>query len=205
MTENEKKVNEEIEQDQAQAPVAADETKKEESPATETAEVEAEATPEAETEKVEEATKAEAETTEAVAESEEAVAPEEVPAKKASHREKAIPAEPGDFDWDNVGKKREVYSKNEREKLEQMYDKTLNSIGDHEVIDGFVVSKNSREVVVNIGFKSDGVIPVNEFRYNPNLKVGDKVEVYVENQVSCWAQMMFLFRNSICFRGGFTL
>lgn len=186
MTENEKKVNEEIEQDQAQAPVAADESKKEETPATETAKVEAESAPEAkaETEKVEEAPKAEA------------VAEEEAPAKKTSHREKTKPAEPGDFDWDNVGKKREVYSKNEREKLEQMYDKTLNSIGDHEVIDGFVVSKNSREVVVNIGFKSDGVIPVNEFRYNPNLKVGDKVEVYVENQEGVNGQLMLSHKKA---------
>ncbi len=77
-----------------------------------------------------------------------------------------------------------------------MYDKTLNSIGDHEVIDGFVVSKNSREVVVNIGFKSDGVIPVNEFRYNPNLKVGDKVEVYVENQEGVNGQLMLSHKKS---------
>jgi len=212
MTENEKKVNEENEQEQPQAPVAADETKKEETPAAETAELEAETTPEAKDEEVETAPEAktekaeavkeeetpevEAEKVETVAEPEAVVAEEEAPAKKASHREKAKPAEPGDFDWDNVGKKREVYSKNEREKLEQLYDKTLSSIGDHEVIDGFVVSKNSREVVVNIGFKSDGVIPVNEFRYNPNLKVGDKVEVYVENQEGVNGQLMLSHKKA---------
>ena len=88
----------------------------------------------------------------------------------------------GDFDWDAVDKKREKYSVAERSKLENLYDKTLSSFGDHEVIDGIVVGKNLREVIVNIGFKSDGVIPVSEFRYNQNLKIGDKVEVYVENQ-----------------------
>ncbi|MGE4589856.1 MAG: S1 RNA-binding domain-containing protein, partial [Acidaminococcaceae bacterium] len=185
MTENEKIVNEENAEEQAQTPVAADETKKEETPVAETPEAEAqtatetEAKPEVEAEvKAEEKTEVKTEV-EAPAETETvAEKAEEKPAQK----EKVKPTVPEDFDWDNIGKKREVYSKSDREKLEQLYDKTLSSIGDHEVIDGIVVSKNSREVVVNIGFKSDGVIPVNEFRYNPNLKVGDKVEVYVENQ-----------------------
>lgn len=99
------------------------------------------------------------------------------------------PQIPGEFDWDAVDKKREKYSASERTKLEGLYDKTLSSIGDHEVIDGIVVGKNSREVIVNIGFKSDGVIPVSEFRYNPNLKIGDKVEVYVENQEGASGQL----------------
>lgn len=206
MTENEKKVNEENIQEQPQAPVAADETKKEETPATETAEVVAETTPEVVAEKEEvKAEEVEAEEVEAVAEKveeapeaevEKTDAPAEEPKEKAAPREKNKPAAPEDFDWDNVGKKREVYSKSEREKLEQLYDKTLSSIGDHEVIDGFVVSKNSREVVVNIGFKSDGVIPVNEFRYNPNLKAGDKVEVYVENQEGPNGQLMLSHKKA---------
>jgi small subunit ribosomal protein S1 len=87
-----------------------------------------------------------------------------------------------DFDWDSIGKKHEFYAPEERSKLEQQYDKTLSSISEHEVIDGSVVAMNNREVVINIGFKSDGVIQMNEFRYNPDLKVGDTVEVYVENQ-----------------------
>jgi len=106
------------------------------------------------------------------------VEPVAVKTEKVRHQ----PQVAGEFDWDSVDKKREKYSASERSKLEVMYDKTLNSIGDHEVIDGVVVGKNPREVIVNIGFKSDGVIPVSEFRYNPNLKIGDKVEVYVENQ-----------------------
>ncbi|MCK9450515.1 MAG: 30S ribosomal protein S1 [Bacteroidales bacterium] len=204
MTENEKNVNEENTQEQPQTPVAADETKKEETPATETAEVVAETTPEVVAEK-EEAKAEEVEQVEAVAEKveeapeaevEKTEATTEEPKEKAAPREKNKPVAPEDFDWDNIGKKREVYSKSEREKLEQLYDKTLSSIGDHEVIDGFVVSKNSREVVVNIGFKSDGVIPVNEFRYNPNLKAGDKVEVYVENQEGPNGQLMLSHKKA---------
>ncbi|HOI31575.1 MAG: 30S ribosomal protein S1 [Bacteroidales bacterium] len=199
MTENEKIVNEENAQEQAQTPAAADETKKEETPVAETSEAEAqpatetEAKPEVETEvKAEEKTEVKTEV-EAPAEAETvAEKAEEKPAKK----EKVKPTVPEDFDWDNIGKKREVYSKSDREKLEQMYDKTLSSIGDHEVIDGVVVSKNSREVVVNIGFKSDGVIAVNEFRYNPNLKVGDKVEVYVENQEGVNGQLMLSHKKA---------
>lgn len=131
----------------------------------------------------------------------EAVAAEtEAPEKKAEPKEikteKVAPVVQEDFDWDAIGKKREMYSKSDREKLEQIYDKTLSSIGDHEVIDGIVVGKNSREVVVNIGFKSDGVIPVNEFRYNPNLKIGDKVEVYVENQEGVNGQLMLSHKKA---------
>ena len=61
-----------------------------------------------------------------------------------------------------------------------MYDNTLSILQEKECVDGIVISMNKREVVVNIGYKSDGIVSVNEFRYNPNLKVGDKVEVYVE-------------------------
>lgn len=104
-------------------------------------------------------------------------------------KERPQPQVPGEFDWDAVDKRHEKYSSSERNKLEQMYDKTLSSIGDHEVIDGLVVGKNAREVIVNIGFKSDGVIAVSEFRYNPGLKIGDKVEVYVENQEGSSGQL----------------
>jgi len=87
-----------------------------------------------------------------------------------------------DFDWDSIGKKHELYDPKEKARLEQEYDRTLSSITEHEVIDGSIVAMNNREVVINIGFKSDGVLPLNEFRYNPDLKVGDTIEVYVENQ-----------------------
>jgi small subunit ribosomal protein S1 len=134
-------------------------------------------------------------TEEATAEEMQLMETQEEPEKPAFKKERVMPVV-GDFDWDSVDKKREVYSSVERNRLEEMYDKTLSSIGDHEVIDGYVVSKNSREVVVNIGFKSDGVIPVNEFRYNPNLKVGDKVEVYVENQEGPSGQLLLSHKKA---------
>ena len=87
-----------------------------------------------------------------------------------------------EFDWDALGEDQDTYTKKERSKLEEVYDKTLSQIAEHEVVDGTVVAMNNREVVVNIGFKSDGVLPLNELRYNPDLKVGDTVEVYVETQ-----------------------
>ncbi len=87
-----------------------------------------------------------------------------------------------DFDWNAIGKKQDLYSKEEVEQLEKLYGGTLKSITDHEVIEGIVVARNSKEVVININFKSDGVVPLSEFRYNPDLKIGDKVEVYVESQ-----------------------
>ncbi len=100
------------------------------------------------------------------------------------------------FDWDAIGKKHENYTADERNKLEGLYDKTLSSIVEHEVIDGTVVAMNSREVVVNIGFKSDGVIPQSELRYNPNLKVGDKIEVYVESQEDMGGQLLLSHKKA---------
>ena len=95
---------------------------------------------------------------------------------------KTAPVELENFDWNAVGKKGEGYSKAEREKLEEAYEKTLKSVTANEIIDGKVVSKNNKEVVVNIGYKSDGIVQLTEFRYNPDLKVGDTVEVYIESQ-----------------------
>lgn len=85
------------------------------------------------------------------------------------------------FDWSTIGKKLENYSADEKEKLENLYFKSLKTVNSHEVVEGKVVSKNSKEVVINIGFKSDGIVSLSEFRYNPDLKIGDSVEVYVEN------------------------
>ena len=87
-----------------------------------------------------------------------------------------------DFDWNAIGKKQDIYSKEEVAQLDALYSGTLKSITDHELIEGVVVARNSKEVVININFKSDGVVPLSEFRYNPDLKIGDKVEVYVESQ-----------------------
>lgn len=101
-----------------------------------------------------------------------------------------------DFDWSLAGKKQENYTSDERHKLEEIYDHTLNQIVEHEVIEGSVVAMNNREVVVNIGFKSDGVIPLSELRYNPNLKIGDKIEVYVENQEDPEGQLILSHKKA---------
>jgi|GEM_PF-2647511 len=81
---------------------------------------------------------------------------------------KPVPSE--DFDWSSDAKKHDSYKAEDRARMEAMYEKTMSQIGDHEVIEGTVVAKTSREVVVNIGFKSDGVIPISEFRHNPDWR-----------------------------------
>src|ERR1019366_2312311 len=93
-----------------------------------------------------------------------------------------VPTTLDTFDWNAVGKKQDAYSQAEREQLDSLYEKTLKLVAANEVIDGKVVAKNNKEVVVNIGYKSDGVVQLTEFRYNPDLKIGDTVEVYVESQ-----------------------
>lgn len=94
-----------------------------------------------------------------------------------------VPAEqPQEINWETLGKKQESYSEAERSKLAGAYEKTLTTIAEHQVLEGKVVEKTAKDVVVNINYKSEGVIPLTEFRYNPDLKVGDTVEVYVEKQ-----------------------
>ena len=86
------------------------------------------------------------------------------------------------FDWDALENNGVARNADEKARQEAEYDKTLSTLKEKEVFEGVVISLNQREVVVNVGFKSDGIVSRNEFRYNPDLKVGDKVEVYVENQ-----------------------
>jgi len=105
-----------------------------------------------------------------------------------------------DFNWEGLGKKDETYSAVRRAELEVLYDKTLSTIQENEVIDGVVVSMNKREVVVNIGYKSEGVISLNEFRYNPELKVGETVEVYVENQEDKSGQLLISHKKARAMR-----
>jgi small subunit ribosomal protein S1 len=100
-----------------------------------------------------------------------------------------------DFDWEAF--ERGDVNKNEsHEALEAAYDKSLGAIKDKEVTEGTVISINKREVVVNIGYKSDGIIPFNEFRYNPDLKVGDTVEVFVENQEDSKGQLVLSHKKA---------
>ena len=84
-----------------------------------------------------------------------------------------------DFNWDEF--ENGTVANVSREELDKAYDETLNKVSEHQVVDGTVISVDKKEVVVNIGYKSDGIIPASEFRYNPELKAGDTVEVYVEN------------------------
>lgn len=99
-----------------------------------------------------------------------------------------------DFNWDefengtNAG-----VSKTD---LEKAYDETLNKVTEHQVVEGTVISVDKKEVIVNIGYKSDGIIPASEFRYNPDLKVGDKVEVYVENQEDTKGQLVLSHKKA---------
>ena len=80
--------------------------------------------------------------------------------------------------------------------LEKAYDETLNKVTEHQVVEGTVISVDKKEVIVNIGYKSDGIIPASEFRYNPDLKVGDKVEVYVENQEDVKGQLVLSHKKA---------
>jgi len=86
------------------------------------------------------------------------------------------------FDWDALENGGVVTTNAEKKKEIEQYDKTLSTLKEKDVVEGVVISLNKREVVVNVGFKSDGIVSRNEFRYNPDLKVGDTVEVYIENQ-----------------------
>ena len=100
-----------------------------------------------------------------------------------------------DFDWEayaNGDSKVET----SREAQEEAYNGSLNKVNDHDVVDGTVIARNKREVVVNIGFKSDGIIPASEFRYNPDLKVGDTVEVYIENQEDKKGQLILSHKKA---------
>ena len=100
-----------------------------------------------------------------------------------------------DFDWDAY-EHGQVAAGKTREELEKTYDESLNTIKDKDVIEGTVIALNKREAVVNIGYKSDGIIPMSEFRYNPDLKVGDKVEVFIENQEDKKGQLLLSHKKA---------
>ena len=99
------------------------------------------------------------------------------------------------FDWDAY-EKGETNCDKSREELTKTYDESLNTVKDKEVIEGTIIALNKREAVVNIGYKSDGIIPMNEFRYNPDLKIGDTVEVFIENQEDKKGQLILSHRKA---------
>ncbi|MFZ9942269.1 MAG: 30S ribosomal protein S1 [Bacteroidia bacterium] len=100
------------------------------------------------------------------------------------HTSKIRRAEPvsSDFDWDNVGKNTDTYKSEDQSRFEQMYGQTMGTVVEHDVLMGRVIALTGKEAVVNIGSKSDGLIPLSELRHMPDLKVGDEIEVYVETQ-----------------------
>lgn len=106
----------------------------------------------------------------------------EVAAPEKTASTKAMTPTPGDFDWDGTGKRGGGYSKEEREKLEDLYAGTLSVIETNQMLMATVAAITDRDVVLNIGFKSDGLVPLSEFRDKPGLKVGDQVEVLILNQ-----------------------
>ncbi len=103
------------------------------------------------------------------------------------------------FNWDAFESDAAVYGTS-KQNIEQQYDQTLSKIIENDVVEGTVVSLNKREVIVNIGYKSEGVISISEFRYNPDLKVGDKVEVYVENAEDKRGQLMLSHKKARAMR-----
>ncbi len=108
----------------------------------------------------------------------------------------ATSAEPdADFDWDAFEQSDEKSSE-EKEQEKQRYVETLSKVSEKEVVEGTIISIGKREVVVNIDYKSDGIIPISEFRYNPDLKVGDKVEVYVETQEDKKGQLVLSHKQA---------
>ena len=125
------------------------------------------------------------------------VTQEEVEAKK--HETILDPTEEKkeeSFDWETLEAEEDPYTQEEREKLVKMYDETFSSIAEHEVLDGTVVSVTKREIVVNIGYKSEGVIPRSEVRYNPDIKPGDDIEVYVESQEDKNGQLLLSHKKA---------
>lgn len=105
------------------------------------------------------------------------------------------PAQEKEFDWDAY-EKDDFRDATAKEELVKIYDSTLTAIKDKEVVDGTVISISKREVVVNVGYKSDGIVPMSEFRYNPDLKVGDVVEVYIESQEDKKGQLILSHKQA---------
>ena len=119
---------------------------------------------------------------------------------EVEHEKAAAAAHLEQFDWESYKTDDAVYTEDDRKKFTSMYDETLSTIAENEVVEGNVIAMNKREVVINIGYKSEGVISLNEFRYNPDLKLGDKVEVYVESQEDRKGQLVLSHKKARALR-----
>ena len=210
MEEVEAKKSDEVKEEAPTAENAPEEaeTKKEETAKSEQAE-----TPETAEKADDPAEKKTDETAEVKAESKEEIKSEpaeakaeksETPEATAAEQKTAYNADAtegdADFDWDTFGADVLDETVEDQEKLEELYSNTLSTIAENEVIDGKVISMNKREVVINIGYKSEGVVSLNEFRYNPELKAGDTVEVYVESQEDKKGQLVLSHKKARAMR-----
>jgi small subunit ribosomal protein S1 len=182
--------------------VVAEETVVEEAPVAEASEPEAEETKEEAV--VEEAVVAEEAPVVVAEEAPVEVAEEapvevvETPAVEAEVAAAPVVAEEEEFDWDEIDKKGfgEGYSQEQRDELEALYGDSLNQIEEKQVVTGSVVSISDRDVILNIGFKSDGLVSASEFRDTPDLKIGDEVHVYIEEQENSNGQLVLSRRKA---------
>ncbi len=125
-------------------------------------------------------------------------APKKESAKKPVKSEEKDPQVPGEFDWDAFESKGfgEDYNDSQKAEMEKMYEGTLNTITENEVVKGTVVGINERDIILNIGFKSDGLVSSTEFKDYKDLKVGDVVEVYIEEQENAQGQLVLSRRKA---------
>jgi small subunit ribosomal protein S1 len=144
---------------------------------------------------------------EPVAVVEEVVAPEEdfvepivIPVAKKAKAPKAVVVEAAAFDWDALEEEDKGFSGRTKNELESLYEKTLTTVQEKEVVEGRVISMNKREVVIDIGYKSDGIVSLNEFRYNPELAPKDLVEVYIESLEDLKGQMILSHKKARAMR-----
>ncbi len=146
----------------------------------------------------------EATTEEVVAQAEEDAAefaePVVIPVVKKAKAAKTVVAETADFDWDALVEADKGFSGRSKNDLETLYEKTLTTVQEKEVVEGKVISMNKREVVIDIGYKSDGIVSLNEFRYNPELKPKDLVEVYIESLEDLKGQMILSHKKARALR-----
>ena len=130
---------------------------------------------------------------EVVEEKVEVVAEVETP---VATEQKETSANSEEFDWASLETGIDIYSEKERVDYENLYNGTLNTVSEKEVLEGTIISINKREVVVDIGYKSDGIVSVNEFRYNPELKIGDKVDVFIDSLEDKKGQMILSHKQA---------
>ena len=146
----------------------------------------------------------EATTEEVVAQAEEKAAefaePVVIPVAKKEKTPKVVVAEPAAFDWDALEEEDKGFGGKTKKELESRYEATLTTVQEKEVVEGKVISMNKREVVIDIGYKSDGIVSLNEFRYNPELKPKDLVEVYIESLEDLKGQMILSHKKARALR-----